>query len=169
MTALAVLTLGSLSVATAAVNEPASTAKKGAQAPSYNLSQVAFINDQIRQGWEGNSLTPSVLATDSEWCRRLFLDVLGRTPSVDELLAFINSSEPDKKAKLVGKLLGDEYIEEYASNWTTIWTNILIGRSGGNDRRSPINRLGMQQSSVVRFNATRRTTNLCMTSSRLVV
>jgi len=142
--ALAILALSSVGVAVAAVNEPA-TVKRGAQAPTYNLSQVGFINEQIRQGWEGNGLTPSPMATDSEWCRRLFLDVLGRTPSVDELLAFINSTDPDKKAKLVGKLLGDEYIEEYASNWTTLWTNILIGRSGGNDRRSPINRLGMQQ------------------------
>ncbi len=131
--------------ASAAVNEPRS--KKGPPpAPTYNLKPVAMINEQIRSGWEANSLTPSVPASDGEWCRRLFLDLLGRVPSVQELVAFTNDKDPDKKAKLVSKLLGDEFVEDYASNWTTLWTNILIGRTGGTERRSPINRPGMQQS-----------------------
>ena len=57
--------------------------------------------------------------------------------SVDELNAFTQDKSPDKKAKLVGKLLHDEdYIEEYARNWTTLWTNVLIGRSGGTERNT---------------------------------
>ena len=52
----------------------------------------------------------------------------------------------NKHELLVEKLLfDDQYTEEYARNWTTIWTNILIGRSGGNDRRSLISREGMQK------------------------
>jgi hypothetical protein len=42
--------------------------------------------------------------------------------------------------------LGEEYVEEYARNWTTLWTNILVGRTGGADRRSLVNRDGLQQS-----------------------
>lgn len=42
-------------------------------------------------------------------------------------------------------MYSDQYIEEYARNWTTIWTNQLIGRTGGTDRRSMVNREGMQQ------------------------
>src|SRR5690606_36165045 len=34
----------------------------------------------------------------------------------------------------------------YARNWTTIWTNILIGRTGGTDRRSIVRGEGIQQS-----------------------
>ena len=30
-------------------------------------------------------------------------------------------------------------------NWTTIWTNLLIGRTGGMERRSLVDRAGMQQ------------------------
>ena len=51
----------------------------------------------------------------------------------------------DKRAQLVDRLLGDEYNDEYARNWTTIWTNILIGRTGGTERRSLVDRDGMQQ------------------------
>ena len=58
---------------------------------------------------------------------------------------------PDKKAQLVTRLLGDEYVEEYARNQTTLWTNVLIGRAGGTEERTLINRPGMQQASAARF------------------
>jgi hypothetical protein len=117
-------------------------------APDYNIPQIAFVNEQIRQGWEAAELTPSGLATDAEWCRRLFLDVLGRVPTVTELNRFEADKAPNKKQSLVNQLLSDdgEYVEEYARNWTTLWTNILIGRSGGTEDRTLINRAGLQQS-----------------------
>lgn len=77
---------------------------------------------------------------------RLFLDVIGRIPTVEELREFRSSRDPDKKRNLVDRLLVDErYINEYARNWTTIWTNILIGRSGGTERNSLTSREGMQK------------------------
>ncbi len=119
--------------------------KKGAAGNTYGISQVQFINEEIRKGWAAHQMSPSLPATDSEWCRRLYLDLLGRLPSVDELNKFLAEKAPDKKVKLVDRLLGDEYIDDYARNWTTIWTNILIGRTGGTERRSLVNRDGMQQ------------------------
>jgi len=112
----------------------------------FGIAQVKFINQQVRQTWTAAGLTPSPDATEGEWCRRVYLDVIGRIPSVTELEEFIKSREPDKKVKLVGKLLDDEaYTEEYARNWTTIWTNILIGRSGGTEQNSLTSREGMQK------------------------
>lgn len=107
---------------------------------------IAYINAQIRQGWADAEITPSAVAAEGEWCRRVYLDIIGRIPSVDELQAFLSDKAEDKKALLVDRLLdSDEYVEEYARNWTTVWTNILIGRNGGNDDDSFINRSGMQQ------------------------
>ena len=84
-------------------------------------------------------MKPSPPATDGEWCRRVFLDVLGRVPSVTELREFLSSKEADKKAKLVSKILYDSaYTEDYARNWTTVWTNVLIGRNGGMERRKAV-------------------------------
>lgn len=121
-------------------------AKESAVAKDFGLPQVRMINQEISQVWKDNSLTPSPVAPDGEWCRRLYLDVLGRIPSVEELREFVQSKEPDKKSKQVAKLLYDEkYTEEYARNWTTVWTNILIGRNGGNEQRSLISRAGMQK------------------------
>jgi hypothetical protein len=108
--------------------------------------QVKEINKWIRTAWSDYEIRPSELATDGEWCRRLYLDVIGRTPTVDELDGFVSDRSPNKRRDLVRKLLyDDDYTEEYARNWTTIWTNILIGRSGGTERNTMISREGMQK------------------------
>ena len=110
------------------------------------LPQVQEINRQIRAVWDEYSLKPSENATEGEWCRRVYLDLLGRVPTVAELEEFTSSMSKDKRQELVNKLLYDEaYTEEYARNWTTIWTNVLIGRSGGNANNSMISREGMQK------------------------
>jgi hypothetical protein len=119
---------------------------KSGSSADRGIAQVRRINEEIRRVWEDNKLKPSAPATDSEWCRRVYLDVLGRVPSVTELRDFLSAREADKKAKLVSRLLHDSaYTEDYARNWTTIWTNILIGRNGGLERRTLINRDGMQK------------------------
>ena len=120
-------------------------AARGAEAEAGSTT-IKRINEEIRRVWTDNQLSPSVAATDGEWCRRVYLDVLGRVPSVDELHDYFTTRGSDKKIKLVNKLLYDEaYLEDYARNWASIWTNILIGRNGGLERRSLINREGMQK------------------------
>ena len=121
-------------------------AKEEAAAPDFGTPQVREINKQIRQVWTDSKLTPSPPALDGEWCRRVYLDILGRIPSVDELHSYVRSKETDKKAKLVSSLLyDDKYTEEYARNFTTKWTNILIGRNGGTEQNSLTSRPGMQK------------------------
>lgn len=109
-------------------------------------AQVDRINQLIERDWAEYELKPSKQATEGEWCRRLFLDLIGRTPTVMELQDFIKSNDDDKRSKLVEKLLfNDLYTEEFARNWTTVWTNLLIGRTGGTANNSMINRVGMQK------------------------
>ena len=111
----------------------------------YGIPQVELINQQIRAGWTQRSMSPSAPATDGEWARRLFLDVLGRIPSVDELNRFFSDGSADKRVKLVDRLLGDDYVDEYARNMTTIWTNILVGRAAGTEENRLVSKEGMQQ------------------------
>lgn len=107
--------------------------------------QSEVINQQIASAWKDLGIRPSAEATDAEWCRRLFLDLVGRIPNVDELRSFLANKAPNKREQLVDQLLGDEYLEEYARNWTTIWTNLLVGRTGGTNNQSLVNRDGMRQ------------------------
>ena len=57
---------------------------------TYGIPQVAYINEMIRKGWVDNKVTPSPYATDGEWCRRVYLDIIGRIPTVPELNAFLS-------------------------------------------------------------------------------
>ena len=115
-------------------------------APPVLPAQVKVIDDQISQGWNDFEIRPAKEADDETWCRRVYLDVIGRIPTYDELQAFVKERSADKRSMLVEKLLYDDaYTEEYANHWSTIWTNLLIGRGGGNNRRSMTNRDGMQK------------------------
>ena len=130
---------------TVAMSQQTSPSEEGL-ANDYGIPEVRRINQEIRTGWSEYEITPSKKATDGEWCRRVYLDVIGRVPSVQELNDFLSSTETDKQKQLVNKLLYDEdYIELYANNWTTIWTNVLVGRSGGTERNSLTNREGLQK------------------------
>lgn len=108
-------------------------------------SQTQLIDQAISEAWQDQKLSPSQPATDGEWCRRIYLDLIGRIPRVDELVAYTSERSKDKRTKLIDRLLGDEYLEEYARHWTTVWTNLLIGRTGGVGNNSLAVRAGMKQ------------------------
>ena len=100
--------------------------------PAPDAEVVSFVNAELHQTWVEAGVKPSDPATDSEWCRRLFVRVLGRIPTVEELQGFSRDKSPTKREQLVDRLLTDEkYVEEYARHWAVVWSNTLIGRTGG--------------------------------------
>ena len=114
--------------------------------PISHETMISAVNQRLADSWEQNELGPSQKATDAEWCRRVFLRLIGRIPSAEELQQFLASSQPGQRPRLVEMLLnGDEYIEEYARNWTNLWTNTLIGRRGGMAAEDLSSREGLQQ------------------------
>jgi hypothetical protein len=124
------------------------------KADDFGYPEVALINEAIHKGWADHQLAPSKAATDGEWCRRAYLDIIGRVPTVEELKTYLADRSRAKRLHLVDRLLGEEYNEAYAANWTNIWTNLLIGRTGGMDRQSLAERGGMRQflSESLRYN-----------------
>jgi hypothetical protein len=99
---------------------------------------INYIDQQISQGWSDNEVQPSPLATDAEWIRRVYLDIVGRIPSAVEVTAFMSDKDKSRRSKMIDQLLDDS---AYVRNWTTIWTNLAIGR------RTPrrVSRLGMEK------------------------
>ena len=105
---------------------------------SGDVSIVEFIDQNIRQGWEDNEITPSAQATDEEWVRRIHLDILGRIPTLAEVKSFLKDENPRKRTMLIDSLIGHE---DFVRHWTTIWTNNCIGR--GQPQR--VSRSGMEK------------------------
>jgi hypothetical protein len=120
--------------------------------PSPDSEILSFVNATLQQSWIENSVRPSPQAADSEWCRRVYLRVLGRIPTVDEVTRFTQDDRftkdqrADKRAALVDTLLTKpEYVEQYAQHWATVWANLLIGRTTGRERDSLVSRPGLEQ------------------------
>ena len=112
------------------------TAARTVQTDTVPLAE--YIDQQIRQGWQDNEIEPSAAATDDEWVRRIYLDLLGRIPTLDESRTYLADESPRKRSVLVESLLEHE---DYVRNFTTIWSNNCIGR--GAPRR--VSRTGMEK------------------------
>jgi hypothetical protein len=113
--------------------------------PLPEAEVVSFINAEVARGWTEARVTPSPAATDSEWCRRLFVRMLGRIPTIAELDQFAADKSKDRREKLIQRLLTEEpYVSQYADHWSVVWANILIGRTGG-QAASLANREGLEQ------------------------
>jgi hypothetical protein len=85
-----------------------------------------FIDKQTEESWKKAGVKPARPATDEEFLRRVYLDLLGRIPNVQEARAFLTTKENDKRAKLIEYLLDHP---DYPKNFATQWMVLLIGRS----------------------------------------
>ena len=92
--------------------------------------RLAAIDTLISQAWQTAGIKPARAASDDEFLRRVYLDLLGRIPNVQEAHAFLQTRESDKREKLVEYLLNHP---DFAKNFATQWTILLIGR--GNQGR----------------------------------
>jgi hypothetical protein len=101
-------------------------------APSGGFPATDLINKELAKFWGANNVKPSAKATDYEFCRRVYLDIIGRIPAAWEVKQYVNDSETKtKRARLINKLLNDPYYkEDFENNWADIWTTFLLTRSG---------------------------------------
>ncbi len=68
------------------------------------------------------NITPSGLCSDSDYLRRVSLDIIGTLPTADEARAFLNDKRPNKRALLVESLLQRP---EYADYWALKWSDLM--------------------------------------------
>ena len=126
--------------------DPASAPRSKALVERLADAEVVERVDQLLQdSWADHSVIPSPTATDSEWCRRVYLRLIGRIPTVQELQRFADDESPERRSRLVDELLeASPYSEEYVRNWSLLWTNFLIGRQGGTQPNDKGNRDGLE-------------------------
>ena len=75
-----------------------------------------FIDQLIEEGWKKAGVKPAKPASDEEFLRRAYLDLLGRIPNVQEAKAFLQTRENDKREKLIDYLLEHP---DFAKNFAT--------------------------------------------------
>ena len=82
-----------------------------------------FIDGLVLDKLKGLRLPPSPRTGDAEFLRRATLDTLGVLPTPVEARAFLDDTAPDRRARLVEKLLARP---EYIDYWTHKWSDLLL-------------------------------------------
>jgi len=88
-------------------------------------ARLDYVDAMLKESWESASVKPSKPASDEEFLRRAYLDVLGRIPNIREANDFLKAKDAGKRAKLVEYLLVHP---DYPKNFATQWKVILLGR-----------------------------------------
>jgi WD40 repeat protein len=81
-----------------------------------------FIDELAYAQFKRLGLFPSQPCTDSEFLRRASLDVIGALPSPEEARAFLADTDPQKREKLIDRLLAHPY---YGDFWANKWADLL--------------------------------------------
>lgn len=84
------------------------------------------IGVRVAAKWAEQNIKPAPKSSDSEFLRRVYLDLVGTIPTHDEALAFLDDPAPDKRAKLVDRLLDDP---RFAVQQADTWDMVFFGRN----------------------------------------
>ncbi|RJP35786.1 MAG: DUF1553 domain-containing protein [Phycisphaerales bacterium] len=84
------------------------------------------IDQFIADKWRRFAVRPAKLATDLDLVRRIFLDIAGVVPTVEEVDAFLHADRGARVGKLVDRLLASP---QYAEHWTVFWGDLLREQS----------------------------------------
>jgi hypothetical protein len=96
------------------------------QVPADNFAnspRANFIDELVLDKLKRLNIPPSGSASDSEFLRRASLDTLGVLPTADEAHAFLSDATPDKRARLIERLLERP---EYVDYWSYKWSDLLL-------------------------------------------
>jgi hypothetical protein len=99
----------------------------------WNAPQPAnFIDRHVFRKLKALRMNPSPVADDTVFLRRAYLDLLGILPTAEEARQFVADKDPDKRAKLVDRLLKRP---EFADYWSLKWSDLLRNEEKTLDRK----------------------------------
>ena len=81
-----------------------------------------FVDDHVYAKLQQLKFEPSGLCTDEEFLRRVYLDLIGLLPSVDETKKFLADPAPYKRKQLIEELMQRP---EFAKFWALKWGDLL--------------------------------------------
>jgi hypothetical protein len=91
--------------------------------PSVTGDSVKDLDLLLEKLWEQNGIQPVAAAADEELLRRVYLDIAGRTPSVNEVRSYLKDTSADRYERLVDRLLASP---EYSSHLSARFRSFLI-------------------------------------------
>ncbi len=81
-----------------------------------------FVDTLVFKKLRELGLPPSAVCDDATFLRRAYVDIAGRTPDAVEVADFLKQTSPDKRDRLIDRLLASG---DYADNFATKWNSVL--------------------------------------------
>jgi hypothetical protein len=97
-----------------------------------NLSANNQIDELVFAQLKELRLKPAELAADHVFLRRAYLDAIGLLPTPEETRAFLASTDPKKREKLIDSLLARP---EFAEFWAQKWSDLLRNEEKSLDKK----------------------------------
>lgn len=85
-------------------------------------SYTSYIDELIVRELRKKRLQPTPAVDSNTFIRRLYLTTIGRIPTQHELLEYLNDRDPNKKDKIIQKLLNSPGYVNHHLNW---WSDML--------------------------------------------
>ena len=98
-----------------------------AQQHSKAADSGNIIDQYIFGKMDADGVAPAAASSDPEFLRRIYLDLTGRLPSVEQAQAFLSSTDGGKRTALIDQLIGSD---TYVDKWTLFYGNIFLVTSG---------------------------------------
>jgi hypothetical protein len=99
---------------------------------SHNTSNLIAkpspVDRHLFAQWRKLGIVPSSPTDDATFLRRASVDICGTLPTRDEVTEYLNDTSPDKRERLIDRLLNRP---DYASYFTLKWADILQNRGAG--------------------------------------
>lgn len=95
---------------------------------------AAEIDRLIEVRLANEKVPPSPITEDAEFLRRVHLDLIGRIPTPDRAVAFLDSKETNKRSKLIDELLASP---EYGKHFGNVWHDLIVPRTSINAKINP--------------------------------
>lgn len=108
--------------------DPSPAAKTAAKttADHSEAGLTARIDAEINKVLARDGIKPAARSSDEQFLRRVYLDTVGSPPSYAEAKVFLDSTQPDKRDKLIDLLVADPRFSRHMANE---WTVLLTPRS----------------------------------------
>jgi hypothetical protein len=112
--------------ATFTVGSPFIVLPKGLKFTFPEVQENNYIDKLIHQKLRKLRIAPSEICSDEVFLRRVYLDIVGMLPTVEEYERFMNNPVSAKREQLIDELLNRK---EFAELWVLKWAELLQIRS----------------------------------------
>lgn len=108
---------------------PKPLAPLGPVGPKDAQLVAKMIDEAIAKKLTEAKVSPSPVASDEEFLRRVYLDLTGVIPTSEKARAFLDSKDPQKRAKLIDELLESP---NFGRHLADMWQAKLLPRDSNN-------------------------------------